>query len=567
MCDTCTLWIALPWPGGNLSYVQRSKDAVNWTPAGGSSGCFIGLWWDPYGKEYNLWSTTVAWQTVGDKNYQPLYWMFTWMNAIGFPPKLNQTVVSWSPYNTVVHAPDTAILYDPNSTDSDLNHPTIHWTIDHMNWNPTFHVQVGIKDLGGNTIKTINAYNVGLGPGAVQWDGTIDLGRGGYATKGVYLYQVQATHQCNGSDMMPECTDCAFVDGLVLSGDVLDQAGNPVLTPCLYNLNLWPNLDLLSFLLTSDVSRPVGSCSAQVFDPKLNQCFGMSLPTSPGLQETAPIWITAVSGTQGSPPYMPFTSYSLVVHATQTAQDGAANRDGAPKPTVPRGDIGAYAISVYGWGYASDGVYWTRTRPALTAVGYNTSNLFTSPCSTAGAQSALPNAAVFINEGHGNVACSALVNKNQNGQDVINGAIFDYDMSQGQPAWYSNNMAPYSINVRDYAGCWPNLLFVAYIACHTGATTPNSDLLTGTGNAGARAALGFTDTIYGAYGTAPFYTIAEWTDQFMFDCAAGESVQAAADDALGWVKSNCNGYDAGLGSVRIVNNALLLRPARYGWGG
>jgi hypothetical protein len=224
---------------------------------------------------------------------------------------------TWTPDNTVVTSGSDVIRYDPD--DPSLSHPQVSWTISHRDFEPTWDVTVAVRDLAsGSAVKTITT-TAGRGSGSVQWDGSLD--GGGQDSKGVYGYTVTAVHHGH--------TNCQGFDKVM----------SPAITvPATEQRHITAQLDVPSLMLTLtvpwDAAGAAEGCCIKVFSPK-------------GLAQKAPHNIGsnghlggAASGTETFQLQLDpdeFGTFFAVTYATQTASDGATNRDQAPKPILHRG--------------------------------------------------------------------------------------------------------------------------------------------------------------------------------------------------------------------------------------
>jgi hypothetical protein len=458
---------------------------------------------------------------------------------------VNRTVT-----NTVVAGNDGVITYDPGSNDSALNHPTIPWNTVHMNpvnqyftW--TYWAHVSIVSLSGTVIKTITKQTQAGPNGAddsVQWDGSLDQGM--YpASKGVYLYKVRVDHAQTGggSDM---CGRQDKVEGIVTAVSI------PV-------FEMHADLDKIKIKVTYTLGVAAGSCWLKVYGPGLQCCMtDTGLAATAGQHTTGEYWVDAVSG---APP-----NYYAVVGGAQTTADALNNRDrGTPHPALQQGAMATYLVKAVNW---CDPTLVTGLSGAIgnmqAQAGYAPTNHdigcpdLNSALGTNGGVG-FSNAAVWTVFGHGHDPYFS-PDVNLPGT-VPGGHIFGYPNPQpGDPPGYDSSR---DLNVRDYAGSWNQLLFVLYITCHSGEVTDGRDLLADTVSAGAKAALGFKEDIYGdPAGAIWSYTFWDQTcgDTPVGILVAAEAAKQAVIDQLGqaWLfdQERCAG-----------NASLVLKPAQYGW--
>ncbi|NPV49193.1 MAG: PKD domain-containing protein [Armatimonadetes bacterium] len=199
---------------------------------------------------------------------------------------------------------------------------TINWFLSHLDYdNPLLTIDVAIRDIVEAIVWTWTG-DQSPGSGSVVWDGTAvppmpPPGGAQDAGQGIYTYTVKGTHAKSGTPPSPVaegCWDQDKVDALVRNAFTTEFDVD--------ELKLHVNL-------TYSTTEPLQAVQADVYDGDLETRAGEMFGDVNG-QDTRSFDVDVAPDDACEP-------YSVVLSADQA--DGSQNRDGQPKPCLPKGWI------------------------------------------------------------------------------------------------------------------------------------------------------------------------------------------------------------------------------------
>ncbi len=466
--------------------------------------------------QYTLWCCGWSTADVPDMKNTWVDWRVMCWDYYQWPPVEYTEQETWGRYNTVVQWVGQKVLkWDPgDEANCDTN---ALFTIDHLNYgNPDWKVTVKIYDAAGGLIRTlVQEGGFQVGENAVEWDGSLEpppYGPGGQAPKGLYTYTVEAVHT-EGSPYWPNemCKD-------------KDKAPSPTLAITGVSK---VHFDRETMTLTLDVSYQVTNGYADDGEIRIYDNSFAQVGETREIEDDPQTGHVPAGDTERFELTLEpeqFGLFSAAFSARQTAEAGAANRDGQAK--AARQGLGTieerpwsknWRGTDWEWGenlvQYQETVHREKRYQAYATVGMPDDNML---------ESAFYSSALILLENHAGPGY----------------------MEIGDAGWvvgrqYNGFQPDTMLALRDLLPAYSDCVhFVAFVGCKTAQNGGQYGCLTDDAvAAGANAALGFREIIY----TGEYSRL--WVPWFYYyACVYGSWVTYAADWAAEKVKEEKGQY-------------------------
>jgi hypothetical protein len=437
-----------------------------------------------------------------------------------------------TPHNTVVDSSSPLLI---------KHHPDeqhqITWSISHLDYeDPLFSGDLRIYDLFGFEVLTVPLDYLSLGNCSYLWDGKLPGPPESFdAPKGIYTSKVEIycpfPMGCEDTDKVPA------ISNVSVGQFAWDEDGFP---------------DRASVTLVYTCTQALQPCQLQLVKPDLTD--GVVLDGTDVLDGTVGQHSVNVHFEVDR---QVLGNYHFVITGTQA--DGSGNRNGSPKPAIPRGAVCTIwppAVGVLGAGVSN-----SHFSDALTLMGATDSATQTHYAAYEGwptvlaTRDAMRQAAVVYIDGHAN-QFEIAISEHGTGDGLLSGQIAPPGQTfvdrPERDLYYISNF-PFDLD---------HVLFVFYNGCNSWCTPADGgvpqDLVSSTLAKGANNCAGFQATV--GMPQAGFFG---WKF-FHYAMVDGLSVRNANLAALADVLQQFLMVPCGVETFTAANYDQLLKPARWG---
>lgn len=470
------------------------------------------------GIEY--WAACCPWQSQDDKNQAYNWKVEYWVGEMTEPPMppgadwFGEKQATWTPKNTIIKATGTgdASLFIKHHR-GDTSH-TINWNITHLQdqalgIDPKFHVAVQVYDANEPLGAPITKDNVAVGADSLTWQPPDPQ------VAGIFSYKITTQHDIGLG--VGTCGDC----------DKVDAISNVSVTNFIWDNDDFPNVAYV--ILSYTCSEELSPCELQLFKPNLSQgtiLLGTALDGGVG-QHSVTVKFAVDKQELGT--------YRFIIKGVQA--DGSLNRDGTPKPTIPRGTVQsilAPATTCAGSDVLGNIYFFSAAQNTLHELGQfcDVPKYLTGSCYPAkpNVLEALRNSAIFAYYGHSE---STVIDFRTSGNDG-------------------------SLGTADLPADMSHVLLTLWMGCETSLYNNGSNFVSLSKKNGAACAIGWDgsvrDSCFPRFATYFWYDLSE----------AGMNADYACYDAVWSTWQFLGDYlTEGLFTYRVEGDVSIV-PSRFG---